>query len=508
MVVHGVVRHNEAFADASWSLNSDLLKRLNAVATALTPSDPVRTSVWLFTERLPDIEGLDKMNSWDLVEQARRKAVEAVFKGQGTSGVVRLAEAVEGPRYVAFAFGEITEGTTDAFDAINLAFAGSPRLASFAEWVSAVAHRRFGPDWDAIVRGAVDSARWNLDQFISAVVAWPHVKATWEFVESFGDEAKLKYWRARTAWGIEASGDDLEYAITSYIAAERPEMIVDWLSSRAGDIATSTILTVLDAFYDRLSRAPNLINASIVWDLQQFFAVLDGRDDVDLSDLARREYAYLPLLRETGPHKRSTLALDHLMAKDPSFFVEVICDVYRAANVNPDELPAPTDLERNKATWGWHLLEGFREVPGLNGQNLDKEQLRSWVGGVRRLAKEAGRSAVAEQKIGILLANVPNDPRDNTWPHRVLRELVEGWKAPEIERGIMLGRVNMRGVTTRGMYEGGAQERELAKSIRSSADKLIQWPRTQALVLNIAEIYEQQAQQEDTVAEQEKLRDR
>jgi hypothetical protein len=84
---------------------------------------------------------------------------------------------------------------------------------------------------------------------------------------------------------------------------------------------------------------------------------------------------------------------------------------------------------------------------------------------------------------------------------------LEKWKAAQIEKGIYIGLMNSRGVTTRGPFDGGKQERELANQIRENARKLDRWPRTKSILIAQAESLEREAQREDLEAEQLRLRE-
>lgn len=506
-IIRDVVQRHSAFPNAEWSLDVGLRQRLEALMAKLRPSDAVETAKWLFTEKLPQIERMTDGDIWKRVEDIRRRAVQRILDELGVEGVFKLAEGVEAPRYVGYSLGEVLSDTHTALEIIERAFSSAPGLSSFTEWVSAPILARFGEDWKSVLRNAFESRRWTAQQLVSVTVAWPHMPSTWDFVESFGEEVRQQYWRSRPAWGLNASGEELVRAITSYIEVDRPELVIDWLSPRVKEIPSMIILEVLDALYDRLSRVPSVLTPMITWDIQQFFSALEQRDDIDLVERARREYSFLPVLR-VGLHDSFPLSLDHVMAEDPTFFVQILCDVFRASSVDPDNVPPPTEQERNRASSGWRLLEGFRTIPGLEEDSLDVEKLRSWVSDVRKLAYESDRSAVAEQKIGNLLANVPKDASDGVWPLRAIRELLEEWKAPEIERGIIIGKLNMRGATSRGLYDGGKQERDLASSFRANAMQLAAWPRAQSILVKLAEIYEEDAKREDTMAEHNKLRDR
>jgi hypothetical protein len=61
---------------------------------------------------------------------------------------------------------------------------------------------------------------------------------------------------------------------------------------------------------------------------------------------------------------------------------------------------------------------------------------------------------------------------------------------------------NNRGVTSRGLLEGGSQERALADHYRQKADLIRdEWPRSAALLVGIAESYESDARRNDADSE-------
>jgi hypothetical protein len=104
-------------------------------------------------------------------------------------------------------------------------------------------------------------------------------------------------------------------------------------------------------------------------------------------------------------------------------------------------------------------------------------------------------------KIGVQLSYAPADP-DGSWPCKTVREVFEMVTTDEIVRGFEQGRYNQRGVTTRGLKDGGEQERELVKKYVAYAEKCkIMWPRTALALRRIAEGYERRARIYDEQAE-------
>jgi hypothetical protein len=71
---------------------------------------------------------------------------------------------------------------------------------------------------------------------------------------------------------------------------------------------------------------------------------------------------------------------------------------------------------------------------------------------------------------------------------------------------LQIERFNMRGVTTRGVFDGGEQERDLARENRENAVKATAWPRTSAMLRAIAEGWDRDAEREDLEARKRRLR--
>jgi hypothetical protein len=148
------------------------------------------------------------------------------------------------------------------------------------------------------------------------------------------------------------------------------------------------------------------------------------------------------------------------------------------------------------------LLDSWRTVPGTddNGSSINKELLFSWVTQARELMEKSGHKTIGEQQIGQLLSGSPRGA-DGAWPHETVRDLLEAVESTEIERGVMLGHYNSRGTTSRSPYEGGHQERILAKEYFDYASVIeVTWPRTGEILRKIAEDYVRQAKQEDDEA--------
>jgi hypothetical protein len=219
-----------------------------------------------------------------------------------------------------------------------------------------------------------------------------------------------------------------------------------------------------------------------------------------VEQLAALEYLYLPILE----FQAEPIALNRLLGASPEFFMNVICDAFAPATGEKGEI---TEQRRLRARLAYRLLQSIKTVRGFSPEGLDVDYLRSWISQVRVLAKEKDRVGITDQQIGQILAYAPTDNEDGAWPAKPVRDVIEELAAKEIEKGIAICRFNQRGGFSKALYDGGQQERALARQYRIWAEVVRNWPHTSALLKLIAEDWDYHAQRADSEAELDQLRD-
>jgi len=508
--VSDIVRHHRAYSSTDWAMRDESIQRLETILEKLKPSDPVLEALWLFEERFPPLRNWNSSTALEEVEELRKSAVRKLADIGGADAVIQLGCRAKAPRYVGFAAGYVFDSVAEikVLEISALHHAGLD--SSFASLLSLAALNRFGAAWSDAVRLSTIEDHLSTDQIIALVLSWPHERTTWDFIDELGKAVSDAYWQSRTPWGIQGGPNDLSYAVERYLAVDRSELVVLGMAIKAEKIAGPLLLKVLDQFERRIEDSPDILrNQSIDFDLRQIFEALQEQPDINEEEIARREYRYLPLMREPRGSKSSSrsLAIEKLMAKNPGFFVQILCDVFFPASERGTERPEPTEQARARANTGWMLLDAFMTIPGLDQNQLNRDILRDWVSIVRKLSTEKDRQAIADQRIGAMLAHVPADPGDHIWPLRGIRDCLEDWKSDQIEKGIEIERMNMRGATFRGPRDGGEQERALARDLRENAKMLDQWPRIHRLLLGLADRWERAADHEDILAKQIELRE-
>jgi hypothetical protein len=119
----------------------------------------------------------------------------------------------------------------------------------------------------------------------------------------------------------------------------------------------------------------------------------------------------------------------------------------------------------------------------------------------RTKLEESGHLEIGDSHIGRVLAHGPADT-DGARPCEPIRALLERLQSPPLEEGIRVELYNSRGPTSRGVFDGGDQERVVAAGYAEQAEKFAdRWPRTAALLRELAESYEREARRHDEEAE-------
>ena len=288
--------------------------------------------------------------------------------------------------------------------------------------------------------------------------------------------------------------------VANLMRRDRSLIALESILNRIDEVPTELVFAMLDAIVGELNAGekPSVVDL-LDYRLEETFKALDKRNLPDM-EIAKREYALLPLL-ERG---KRPLKIHRLLASDPEMFHQVLRDIYRAENA-PDTDEPQSDQDRSRWRQAYKLLSNFSMVPGFTGPIHEQEALNAWVDAVRTLGIAHDRKDVTEIVVGEVLAHAPADDLDEVWPHRFVRDLLE-ISPGKVARGIMTERVNMRGATVRGMFDGGDQERDLAAGLRHDAEAVQRWPNTAAMLSEMADRWDIYAEQQDVDARKLRLR--
>jgi hypothetical protein len=320
----------------------------------------------------------------------------------------------------------------------------------------------------------------------------------WDRTDQLGDEVADEFWRHFLPYGLGQDFEWASYAAGRLMAVGRNktalELLTLYLRKEQGVEVAELIATGLENLLEQDAPDGGRLDRH---DILQLFEFLQS-SELEWQRVARLEWSYASALDFEG---RLT-TLHRLISEDPAFFVELISRVFRGSDEPRDEDAEVPEETVRIATNAYRVLSHWRRHPGLTSEgNIDGDVLNEWVETARELLAKAGRLDIGDVHIGKVLAHSSPD-EDGVWPSRAVRALLESLQNDNIEEGLRTEVHNQRGVTTRGLTEGGVQERDLVRRNREEAARLSdEWPRSAAILRDIADDYEREARRSDEDAE-------
>ncbi|EGV28198.1 hypothetical protein ThidrDRAFT_3964 [Thiorhodococcus drewsii AZ1] len=351
----------------------------------------------------------------------------------------------------------------------------------------------------AILRNIIQSGRereWPPEHLAECLRLARDEPFTWGLAEECGDAVESVYWRTVTPWLMRSKPADREFAMSKLLEAGRP---ISALNATIHDTNAVNPALLVEALDTALRTGEPNAQFPRSWHLAKLIERLESWEDMDQERLLQIEFLLAPSFRieQTAELK----ALTEAITSRPELFAELICLLYRPESVEPKTQASPTDGERAAAENAWHLLDDCRRQPGTlpNGE-IDHDSCIRFVDRALELCREQDRLTMAEQTIGQILAHAP-EGADGIWPGSPARDILDRAEFEQMRTGFEFGARNKRGVTSRAMDEGGAQERSLTAHFRNHADALaVTHPFLAESLRRIAQSYHDDAKRHDDEA--------
>lgn len=502
-----LIGHHREFSDAAWALPDEELRKLDALAARYLPKSAYFRLVGLFqswtpyvgARRIDDHEGFERE-----VGRQRIEAIKEIEAEGGFDAITRLAREASVPGSVGISLANV--GSSHDEDLLGWLASHDQDLVSTAMSYLSV---RYALEGFELITGLLERDDLTADQRVRLLlVARNNLPEAWALAAA-DPELEAEYWAAFQPLGLGQDFDKIDEVADRLIQAGRHADVLHFMSMYSHvdkngprPHAARLIVRALDGLLAHQAQSAAARDLS-TYDFQQLFAYLEAmREHLELGDLVRLQWSYLPVLG----YDAKIPALSESLAADPAKFVGVVCTVYRARPKSEDEEVAEDqDDERQRdasmATNAYRLLFAWDSPPGLVDGVMNAKVLRGWIDSAMGLLAERGRTEVGLQHIGQVLGHTPPDA-DGTWPGLVVRDLLEEVQLDHIENGLYLQIVNSRGVTSRGLEDGGEQELKLAADYRAKAEAIADdAPRVAGLLRRVAGSYESDARRNEEEAE-------
>jgi len=474
------------------------------------PEDVIERVGWLLSTpwpRLPQGEPREYDAKNTAVREAQESAARELLDKTSTDRILQFAGTVDYPGVLGYALGKVVRGDKEDAAVLQamLDQAGKPLLIrGYARGrVEAV-----GTEWvDRQISRMKAEDNYSSEACALLYLGLPESAATWSAVGAHGKDVESAYWKHASGYSQASKEKDAPIAVEKLLDAKRPDAALEI----AGDPHASFPSLLLQRLLQELLSMDKPIPAGAMVDfhLGHVFRQLYEQNELSAQELARLEWPFAEIFDEMRRYTSAPMALHRLLRDDPKLFAEFITLLYKRDDHAPDPTRGDVDEETvaRRARIARRVLDSWRLMPGLKDDGtLDEKELTEWVETARKHCAGTNHVTGGDLQIGFMLARAPID-KDGAWPHIALRNLLERLNNEVIDRHIEIEIYNSRGVVTRGLTDGGEQERELAAKYRHMSEiARAKWPRTAALLRSLAESYEGQARHEDIDSDLRDLR--
>ncbi len=476
------------------------VSRAKDIYNELEPDDLIWKHAWLFNNAWVELSWEDvhedghDFEARDMrIAVLRVAAVKEVLDKEAMPGIVRLAQSGNASQVIGNSLAKLL-----TYDEARLVFIqhilGESGFMSSMQLQFLLEGFFFSLGADKAVE-LIETLRAELneEQLVGLLCLCRFGGRVWQAVRASSKSVVEAYWRDASASWAGQSEQELGYAVTKLLDAKRGLTALQLVHLDLKKIASDQLCSILQAIPS--SSEVDRSASALEWhSIEEIFDILNTRGSVARDKMANLEFSYLALFRSD---KGKITNLEAEVNANPAMFCEAIGIAYRGKD-EPRNLEV-TEERKRAASNAHSFLSALSSVPGVDDDGIiQADKLKSWISEARRIGEKTGHRSMLDYQIGELLSHAPAD-NDGVWPCEPVREAVNELYSSDMERGITIGRSNLRGAHWRG--EGGAQERELAEQYQAWATACeYDHPRMAAVLRKMADNYNHEAEWQDSEA--------
>jgi hypothetical protein len=476
------------------------------------PDDIVLRHHWLFAqqwvqesaEELAD-EDLDFEKRDERISKLRETALREIWAEAGHEGIARLCALSEAPYVVGWhlASGVFDADQAEQFAADVVGRESAPPNRKMDNCLVGLLAKLDPPAREMILARAIKDFPANSPYGAIGAARLLHCAPfgteTWKLIDALPESMRQRYWKdVSPPRFFRETADDTNRVVDELLRVNRPRAAFNTVEMVFSKVTSERLTRLLVEAASNLSEPAGHYQLA-AHDISDAFKELSQRPDVVKEHLAHLEFLYIDALSHT---EHGIKNLERQLAVSPELFAQALALAFKRndGGEDPPELrPTNESAAAGLAATAYTLLSRVKRLPGTDDEgNVDVQKLRDWLTQVRALTRQHARETVGDSIIGQLLARA-SAGADGVWPSEPVREVLEDIGTAEIANGMIIGRQNARGMTSRSVGEGGGQERALAAAYRESSARFAsQHPFTARMLAGLASMYDHDAERQDT----------
>jgi len=485
---------------------------LNEILERFAPADVIERVGWLLSTpwpRLPQGEPKEYDARDTSTKEAQKAAAREVLDNASLEDVLKFSATIQYQGVLGHALAMAVHDEQESNTVLDALLTRASDMPALSRGFSIGRVEGQGATW---VGKTIEDlkARGNYSPEACALLysGLPEGAQTWHAVAACGAEEELAYWKQASGYSPANRSTDAPIAVEKLLDAKRPFAALEIAGNPDVDIPGKLLQRLLQEI---LNAQDQRALGSVMDDyhLGHVFRQLYKTNELSIEELAKLEWPFASMFDELKQYTSSPMALHRALQTDPLFFAQLIGFVYKRDDDSEDsnDEGISQEMRKRRARVAWEVLNSWYLLPGLKPDGeVDEKGLVDWIVLARTRCEETNHVIGCDIQIGFILAHAPRDP-DGTWPHMTVRNVIEQLNNKSIDEHIQIEIYNSRGVTSRGLNDGGKQEWLLVEDYRKMSDAVrIQWPRTAALLRSIAKSYEQEAVGHDIESDLHELR--
>ena len=495
---HNQFSHKEKI---DWVYPRKIIGRLETLYASLSPTDPINRVAWLFSFQIarPFDVAPDWRDEHKRIEADRAAAAEILANLDLTTVFAELLR-FQNHRLLGYFLGRSSNAAVIESTLLHrCANSADAREREFARGFAAARHESTQEDF--LRRWcSKDSPDFLSERGTATIVqALPSSPAIWDVVEAAGTECRDLFWK-EVPIHLFDQPRDAERGVRSLLSAGRALAAIDLLAANAkgewlaGEGDVQLVVETLRAGVGE-ANANREEAQRVAYGIAELIKLLAECKRLEMAELMHLEWIYFGVLEQQAQH--DLVIYQHLIS-NPELLLQLIALIYIPEGTSLEDRPEPTEPERAAAGQALRVLHDWKPFAALGPDAmLSTEELLGIIERVRKLAAERQHVGIVDDYLGKALASSPVGT-DGAWPHESVRGVLERYNLKELADGFVVGKCNLRGVTSRSPGDGGEQERELAAQYQAWQRALAaRFPRTSALLGRLAERYRSDAVSED-----------
>lgn len=479
---------------ARWALTEAELEPYQELFNEIESKDVLLKHAWLFEgyyAQLPHKRSRDYREEYEEQEKVRFEALQEVVQNKGEKGLWDFVQIVRFPE-------SLTRSMVSLFDdkltndVLRKYKSGELNESFTKAYLTAL----YNKDSQRYLNWAKDLMSEE-DNAAIVLYAPGYISALADIAENTED-IKRCYWE-NVQVGIWTK-NDTDRVVRELKNVTRYSEAIEIIGSNRESIQISDI-EIVEILYNYITNGSVRNRHADVYYISLIIEKLDKSEDPNvIKPLVFIEFVlFRKIEHEVDVNE---LRLSKELSKSPELLIHLVEQVYLPDDKDTEKVEGVA-LENKKilSECAFHILHFGHNVVSFKNDDgvFDGDHLKRYIKQLYKLAKERKRTNVIDHIVGDILGDIP---RDENYPPTALCELLEDLNNDIVDDSIRIKIYNSRGVSVRGCFEGGDQERSIVSIFEAYKEKTkLLYPRITRIFDRLIQDYKRDAGEMDMDAQ-------